>query len=287
MNQKQPILKIRNLRVSFPIYGGLFQRKISEFVAVDGIDLDLFSSEICSVVGESGSGKTTVGKAIMSLLHLGSSNATVTGSIEFMLGKKIINILNCSKKELNDVRSHCQMIFQDPFSSLNPRMIIRDIIQEPLDYHSTLSRTEKKDKVFWLLEKVGLSGEYAMRYPYEFSGGQRQRIGIARALALSPRILIADEPVSALDVSIQAQVLNLLLDLQNEFDLSILFIAHDLAVVQFISDRIAVMTKGNIVECAVSDKVFQNPQHIYTKTLLSAIPKPDPIGRDDRRQHRL
>ena len=175
-----------------------------------------------------------------------------------------------------------QMIFQDPFSSLNPRMIVKDIIKEPLDIHTSLSEEEKKNKIDWLLEKVGLSAEQSSRYPHEFSGGQRQRIGIARSLATEPKIIIADEPVSALDVSIQAQVINLMMDLQDEFNLTILFIAHDLSVVNHMCSDIGVMYLGEIVELNSTKKIFSNPQHQYTRTLLAAIPQPDPVGREDR-----
>ena len=179
------------------------------------------------------------------------------------------------------------MIFQDPYSSLNPRMLVKDIIQEPLDIHTNLSQKEKDEKVMWLLNKVGLSSEQASRYPHEFSGGQRQRIGIARSLATEPKIIIADEPVSALDVSIQAQVINLMMDLQEEFNLTILFIAHDLSVVKHISEDVAVMYLGELVEYNSIDNIFKNPQHDYTKTLLSAIPIPDPKGRDKRKLERI
>jgi len=178
------------------------------------------------------------------------------------------------------------MIFQDPFSSLNPRMLVKDIIQEPLDIHTTMSNQDKIDKVLWLLNKVGLSADQAMRYPHEFSGGQRQRIGIARSLATEPKIIIADEPVSALDVSIQAQVINLMMDLQEEFKLTILFIAHDLSVVKHISEQIAVMYLGEVVEHNTSKNIFENPQHDYTKTLLNAIPHPDPKDREKRKEER-
>tara|TARA_Y100000996_G_C22214023_1_gene516638 strand:- start:23 stop:619 length:597 start_codon:yes stop_codon:yes gene_type:complete len=195
--------------------------------------------------------------------------------------------MSLSKKELIEYRPKMQMIFQDPFSSLNPRMIVKDIIREPLDIHTSLSQIEKDEKVRWLLEKVGLSREQEMRYPHEFSGGQRQRIGIARALATEPKIIIADEPVSALDVSIQAQVINLMMDLQEEFNLTILFIAHDLSVVKHISSNIGVMYLGNLVESGNSDTIFMNPQHDYTKKLLKAIPVPDPKNREKRKKERL
>jgi len=184
-------------------------------------------------------------------------------------------------------RKHIQMIFQDPYSSLNPRMLVKDIIKESLDINSTLNETQKTDKVFWLLDKVGLSPEQSNRYPHEFSGGQRQRIGIARALATEPAIIIADEPVSALDVSIQAQIINLMMDLQHEFNLSIIFIAHDLSVVKHISDRVGVMNLGQLVEINVTNEIFDDPQHSYTKELLRAIPEPNPIGREERKAKRL
>jgi len=198
-----------------------------------------------------------------------------------------IDIMSLSKKELIKYRPQMQMIFQDPFSSLNPRMIVKDIIREPLDIHTTLSQNEKDEKVRWLLKKVGLSVEQEMRYPHEFSGGQRQRIGIARALATEPKIIIADEPVSALDVSIQAQVINLMMDLQEEFNLTILFIAHDLSVVKHISSNIGVMYLGNLVESGDSETIFSNPQHDYTKKLLKAIPVPNPKDRDKRKKERI
>ena len=198
-----------------------------------------------------------------------------------------VDILSLNREEILKYRSKIQMIFQDPFSSLNPRMIVKDIIQEPLDLHTSLSKSEKKEKIDWLLEKVGLSKEQANRYPHEFSGGQRQRIGIARALATEPEIIIADEPVSALDVSIQAQVINLMMDLQEEFNLTIIFIAHDLSVVKHISSHVAVMYLGEIVEYNEVDEIFNNPQHEYTKTLLTAIPLPNPKGRETRKKERL
>ena len=195
--------------------------------------------------------------------------------------------MSLSKKELINYRPKMQMIFQDPFSSLNPRMIVKDIIREPLDIHTSLTKNEKDEKVRWLLNKVGLSVEQEMRYPHEFSGGQRQRIGIARALATEPKIIIADEPVSALDVSIQAQVINLMMDLQKEFNLTILFIAHDLSVVKHISSDIGVMYLGNLVESGNSEEIFKNPQHDYTKKLLTSIPIPDPKNRAERKKQRL
>ena len=210
----------------------------------------------------------------------------VNGEIQFKYKNKFIDILSQSTEKTLELRPFIQMIFQDPFSSLNPRMLVKDIIQEPLDIHTNMSNNEKDEKVFWLLNKVGLSKEQAYRYPHEFSGGQRQRIGIARSLATEPKIIIADEPVSALDVSIQAQVINLMMDLQEEFNLTILFIAHDLSVVKHISEEVAVMYHGDLVEFNTIDEIFNNPQHSYTKSLLNAIPIPDPKGRDKRKQKR-
>jgi ABC-type oligopeptide transport system ATPase subunit len=199
---------------------------------------------------------------------------------------KQVDLLSLNKSSLQKYRPQIQMIFQDPYSSLNPRMIVQDIIKEPLDLHTKLSKKEKKEKVAWLLEKVGLSAEQGTRYPHEFSGGQRQRIGIARSIATEPKIIIADEPVSALDVSIQAQVINLLMDLQEEFKLTIIFIAHDLSVVKHISSNIGVMYLGEIVEYGEVDDIYNNPKHDYTKALLASIPIPDPNGREKRKINR-
>ena len=198
-----------------------------------------------------------------------------------------VDILDLKKVEMKRYRKHIQMIFQDPYSSLNPRMLVKDIVKESLDINSTLTENEKIEKVHWLLDKVGLSAEQSNRYPHEFSGGQRQRIGIARALATEPEIVIADEPVSALDVSIQAQIINLMMDLQKEFDLSIIFIAHDLSVVKHISDRVGVMNLGELVEINETGQIFSDPQHDYTKELLRAITEPDPFGREERKRKRF
>jgi ABC-type oligopeptide transport system ATPase subunit len=240
------------------------------------------------VVGESGSGKSTLGKAIINVLKLTAPDVRVNGNIIFNDGiNNETDILSLNRNEILKYRSKIQMIFQDPFSSLNPRMIVKDIIQEPLDLHTSLSKEEKNQKVEWLLEKVGLNKEQGTRYPHEFSGGQRQRIGIARALATEPEIIIADEPVSALDVSIQAQVINLMMDLQEEFNLTIIFIAHDLSVVKHISSHVAVMYLGEIVEFNEVNEIFNNPDHDYTKALLTSIPQPNPKGRDKRKKERL
>tara|TARA_Y100001970_G_scaffold163099_1_gene199363 strand:+ start:1182 stop:2048 length:867 start_codon:yes stop_codon:yes gene_type:complete len=282
-----PILKIRNLNVEYPLFGGILQREVSCVHAVKNLSIDIAEGETVGIVGESGSGKSTLGKAILNVLNLTAPDVRITGEVLLNENGNYIDIMSLSKKELIEYRPKMQMIFQDPFSSLNPRMIVKDIIREPLDIHTSLSQIEKDQKVRWLLEKVGLSREQEMRYPHEFSGGQRQRIGIARALATEPKIIIADEPVSALDVSIQAQVINLMMDLQEEFNLTILFIAHDLSVVKHISSNIGVMYLGNLVESGNSDTIFMNPQHDYTKKLLKAIPIPDPKNREKRKKERL
>ena len=282
------ILKIKNLNVEFPLFGGIFQREVASVHAVKNFSIDIKKGSTIGIVGESGSGKSTLGKAILNVLKLTAPDVRISGEILLNNNNNNeVDILSLSKQEMLEYRPQIQMIFQDPFSSLNPRMIVKDIIQEPLDIHTKLSQNEKTEKVAWLLEKVGLSSEQAFRYPHEFSGGQRQRIGIARALATEPKIIIADEPVSALDVSIQAQVINLMMDLQEEFNLTILFIAHDLSVVKHISTDIGVMYLGDLVEFGSNKEIFSNPKHDYTIKLLSAIPHPDPKGRDKRKQKRI
>ena len=287
MSKKNEILKINNLNVEFPLFGGIFQREVSHVHAVKNLSVNIEQGKTVGVVGESGSGKSTFGKAILNVLKLTAPDVRVSGEVWLKEGNDYIDILSLSKNELQAYRPKMQMIFQDPFSSLNPRMIVKDIIKEPLDIHTSLSTKDKTDKVNMLLEKVGLSKEQSTRYPHEFSGGQRQRIGIARALATEPKIVIADEPVSALDVSIQAQVINLMMDLQEEFNLTILFIAHDLSVVKHISEEIAVMYLGELVEFNSTSEIFNKPQHSYTKKLLKAIPIPDPKGRDKRKKERI
>ena len=287
MKINDAILKIKNLNVEFPLFGGIFQREVSAVHAVKNVSLDIPKGKTIGVVGESGSGKSTLGKAIINVLRLTAPDVRVSGSICLNENNNEIDILSLNREEILKYRSKIQMIFQDPFSSLNPRMIVRDIIQEPLDLHTSLTKIEKKEKIDWLLEKVGLNKEQANRYPHEFSGGQRQRIGIARALATEPEIIISDEPVSALDVSIKAKVINLMMDLQEEFNLTIIFIAHDLSVVKHISSHVAVMYLGEIVEYNEVDEIFNNPQHEYTKTLLTAIPQPNPKGREERKKERL
>jgi ABC-type oligopeptide transport system ATPase subunit len=286
MAKAKNILKIKNLNVEFPIFGGVLQREVSCVHAVKNFDLDIKEGKTIGIVGESGSGKSTLGKAILNVLKLTAPDVRINGEILFKYKNKFIDILTQDHEKTLKLRPFIQMIFQDPFSSLNPRMLVKDIIKEPLDIHTSLSYKEREEKVYWLLNKVGLSKEQATRYPHEFSGGQRQRIGIARSLATEPKIIIADEPVSALDVSIQAQVINLMMDLQEEFNLTILFIAHDLSVVKHISTEIAVMYLGELVEFNNIDSIFNDPQHDYTKSLLNAIPIPRPEGREKRKKQR-
>jgi oligopeptide/dipeptide ABC transporter ATP-binding protein len=252
----ETLLTVNDLKVHFPIKKGVFSRTAGYVYAVDGVSLTLKKGETLGIVGESGCGKTTAGMAILHLLK------PTSGKIVYQ-GKDISQISHMSKTELMALKKEIQIIFQDPYSSLNPRMTLRRIIRDPMKLHGMYKNRELDERVDYLMGTVGLSPEQGNRYPHEFSGGQRQRIGIARALSLNPKIIIADEPVSALDVSIQAQIINLMIDLQKEFDLSFIFIAHDLAVVEHTCDRIAVMYLGN-------------PKHPYTRALLSAIPVPDP-----------
>ena len=284
---EKQILKVKDLVVDFPIFGGIMQRQIDSVHAVKKVSFDLIKGETLGIVGESGSGKSTLGNAILNVLNLTAPDVQIDGKIFLNINDHSVDILNLKKDEMKRYRKHIQMIFQDPYSSLNPRMLVKDIVKESLDINSTLTENEKIEKVHWLLDKVGLSAEQSNRYPHEFSGGQRQRIGIARALATEPEIVIADEPVSALDVSIQAQIINLMMDLQKEFDLSIIFIAHDLSVVKHISDRVGVMNLGELVEINETGQIFSDPQHDYTKELLRAIPEPDPFGREERKRKRL
>ena len=286
MDNKKPILSIKELNVNFPVFGGILNRKVSAVHAVKDLSLDIQRGKTIGIVGESGSGKSTLGKAILNVLPITAPDVEVTGQIFLDNESERVDLLSLDKNEIKKYRPNIQMIFQDPYSSLNPRMIVHDIIKEPMDISTSLSGTEKDEKVSWLMNKVGLNSEQATRYPHEFSGGQRQRIGIARSLATDPSIIIADEPVSALDVSIQAQVINLLMDLQEEFNLTILFIAHDLSVVQHISTDIAVMYLGEAVEYDTTENIFSNPQHEYTKTLLASIPIASPKGREERKVKR-
>ncbi len=286
MSDKDLLLKVEDLHVHFPIHGGLMLRKVAEVRAVDGISFELKKGETLGLVGESGCGKTTVGRAIVNVLRSGSPDVEISGKLLFNSDKGWVDLAHLKRREMRPYRKDIQMIFQDPFSSLNPRMLVKDIIGEPLEITNPgIKAAEVTERVHWLLEKVGLSGEQALRYPHEFSGGQRQRIGIARSLATNPKLIVADEPVSALDVSIQAQVINLLQDLQEEFDLTFIFIAHDLSVVEHLSDRIAVMYLGSMVELGEAQQVYRKPTHPYSRALLDAVPLPDPtrVKTKDRR----
>jgi peptide/nickel transport system ATP-binding protein/oligopeptide transport system ATP-binding protein len=278
-----PILEVKDLDVRFPVFGGLLLRRQGEVHAVKAVSFALNKGETLGLVGESGSGKTTVGRAIINILRAMTYSVEITGEVLYHHANGTVNLAPLSKREMRPYRADIQMIFQDPYSSLNPRMSVGQIVEEPLKIHTNQSPGERRARVVWLMRRVGLSTEYVHRYPHEFSGGQRQRIGIARALASNPKIVIADEPVSALDVSIQAQVVNLMQDLQEEFGLSYIFIAHDLSVVRHISSRIAVMYKGEIVEIGEAENIYQNPQHPYSRTLLAAVPRPDP-SQSRRRQ---
>ncbi|NQU06816.1 MAG: ATP-binding cassette domain-containing protein [Calditrichaeota bacterium] len=283
MAKGEKIVQVKDLKVRFPIFGGLFLGKLAEVKAVDGITFDLFEGETLGLVGESGCGKTTVGRAMINILYFTASDVIIEGEIQLRTKKGDVDVTKLkSKRAMRPYRSEIQMIFQDPFASLNPRLTVAKIVEEPLLIHTKMNNAERLERVGWLLDKVGLNPEQSERYPHEFSGGQRQRIGIARALATNPDIIIADEPVSALDVSIQAQVINLLQDLQDELGLTFLFIAHDLSVVEHISQRIAVMYLGNLMEIGPADLIYNEPLHPYPKALLSAVPIPDPKGAKDR-----
>jgi oligopeptide/dipeptide ABC transporter ATP-binding protein len=259
------LLTVRDLKVYFPVKKGLMSRTVGRVKAVDGVSFHLDKGETLGIVGESGCGKTTTGQAVMMLAP------PTSGEVEFK-GRPIVGLC---KAELRALRREMQVIFQDPYSSLNPRLTVNSILSDPLEVHG-VHPSERAARIAFLLEKVGLSAEQGRRYPHEFSGGQRQRIGIARALALNPQLIIADEPVSALDVSIQAQIINLLTDLQAEFDLSYIVIAHDLAVVEHLCDRVAVMYLGKIAESGTYGDIYEDPRHPYTQALLSAVPVPDP-----------
>ena len=283
MSQNNKLVDVSGLHVHFPVFGGVFSKKVASVKAVDGISFSISKNQTVGMVGESGCGKTTVGRAMINILHHVAPDVEIRGEINYQLDNEVIDFTKLDPKKMQKFRSKVQMIFQDPYASLNPRMTVAQIISEPLQIHTAMKNNEMQERVGWLLEKVGLRPEQAQRFPHEFSGGQRQRVGIARALATNPDLIICDEPVSALDVSIQAQVINLMMDLQNEFNLSYLFIAHDLSVVEHISDKIVVMYLGNIVEMGDSVDVYFHPKHPYSRALLSAVPVPDPSQKNKSR----
>ncbi|MET3939121.1 peptide/nickel transport system ATP-binding protein [Paenibacillus sp. PvP094] len=264
------LLEVEGLKIHFPIRGGLIKREIGSIKAVDDVSFSIEQGQTYGLVGESGSGKTTTGRAVIGLNHVTA-------------GRILFNGKDLTKERRKDrqLQRDVQMIFQDPYSSLNPKKRVIDIIAEPLRNYERLTATEEKRQVRDLLEKVGLSPESVYKYPHEFSGGQRQRIGIARAIALKPKLIIADEPVSALDVSVQAQVLNFMQEIQKELNLTYLFISHDLGIIRHMCDQIGIMYKGRYVEQGTTDDIFENPQHIYTKRLIAAIPDMDPTKRDE------
>ncbi|MBA4493689.1 ABC transporter ATP-binding protein [Paenactinomyces guangxiensis] len=272
MSQTTPLLEVRNLKKSFPIRGGIFGRKLGEIKAVDDVSFTVKNGETLGIVGESGCGKSTTGRTILRLYE------PTGGEVKFE-GRSLLRL---GTEEMRQARRELQMIFQDPFASLNPRQKVADILEEPLIVHKMGDDRERKEQVQELLRVVGLDKMHAGRYPHQFSGGQRQRIGIARALSTKPKLIVADEPVSALDVSIQSQVLNLMADLQEQFELAYLFIAHDLSVVKHISDRVGVMYLGQMVELADREDLYRNPLHPYTQALMSAVPIPDPEVKKER-----
>lgn len=269
-----PLIRVRDLVMHFPIYAGLLRRRRGEVRAVDGISFDIHAGETLGLVGESGCGKSTVGRAMLRLYEPTAGRVELDGT----------DILAQPPRALRALRPHMQMVFQDPQASLNPRMTVAQIIAEPLDEHSPLSDAEKTARVYELMDAVGLNRAFAGRFPHEFSGGQRQRIGIARALALNPRFIVCDEPIAALDVSIQAQVVNLLSDLQRKFGIAFLFISHDLSMVRHIADRVAVMYLGRIVELSPRDALYSQPLHPYAEALLSAVPVADPVREGARKR---
>lgn len=273
------LLAVKDLKKYFPIQKGVFQRTVGYVKAVDGISFDVQRGETLGLVGESGCGKTTAGRCLLQLLPPTSGR--------FLFGEEQVDLATLTPREMRPFRRRIQMIFQDPHASLNPRMTVGDIVGEPMRVNQMEKGSALQDRIVALLESVGLGARDMRRYPHAFSGGQRQRIGIARALALHPELIIADEPVSALDVSVQAQILNLLVELREQFNFSYIFIAHDLSVVEHISDRVAVMYLGKIVEISDSETLYRSPQHPYTEALISAVPMPDPDAQRKREHIRL
>jgi oligopeptide transport system ATP-binding protein len=274
MNNKDTLLQVDDLKMHFPIYRGVFQRQVGAVRAVDGVSFDVKRGETLGLVGESGCGKSTTGRTILQLYKPTSGTVTFDGT----------DLVHLKGEQMRQMRRKMQMIFQDPYASLNPRMTVAQLVGEPLMVHNVATGAEINQRVEHLLEIVNLNPAFASRYPHEFSGGQRQRIGVARALALQPSFIICDEPISALDVSIQAQVVNLLEELQEQFNLTYLFIAHDLSMVRHISDRVAVMYLGIIVELAPRSELYTQPLHPYTQALLSAVPIPDPVADAKRKR---
>ena len=268
------LVEVRGLKMWFPIRRGLLQRHVGDVKAVDGISFDVYQGETLGLVGESGCGKSTTGRSILQLYRPTAGEVYFTGQ----------DLTKLKGENLRQMRRQMQMIFQDPYASLNPRMTVGSIVAEPMEVHNIGTKAERLERVRELLKVVGLNPYFINRYPHEFSGGQRQRIGVARALAVNPSFIVCDEPISALDVSIQAQVINLLEDLQEQFGLTYLFIAHDLSVVRHISDRIAVMYLGKVMELADRDELYRNPMHPYSQALLSAVPIPDPVIEEKRKR---
>ena len=273
-NTHQKLVEVRGLKMWFPIMRGILQKHVADVKAVDGLNFDVFQGETLGLVGESGCGKSTTGRAILQLYKPTAGAVLFEGA----------DLVALKGEDLRKMRRRMQMIFQDPYASLNPRMTVGSIVAEPLEVHNIGTKAERVERVRELLKVVGLNPYFINRYPHEFSGGQRQRIGVARALAVNPAFIVCDEPISALDVSIQAQVINLLEDLQEQFGLTYLFIAHDLSVVRHISDRIAVMYLGKIMELADREELYRNPMHPYTQALLSAVPIPDPVIEEKRQR---
>ena len=274
-SQDQPLVQVRHLKMYFPVHAGILRREIAQIKAVDDISFDIYTGETLGLVGESGCGKSTAGRSIIRLYDITEGSIIIDGH----------EIATISQEALRPFRPTMQMIFQDPQASLNPRMTVGSIIGEPLQEHRDLTSRDRNERVYELMDAVGLNRNFANRYPHEFSGGQRQRIGIARALALNPKLIVCDEPIAALDVSIQAQVVNLLEELQDRLGLTYLFISHDLSMVRHIADRVAVMYLGRIVELAPRDALYAEPLHPYAEALLSAVPEPDP--REETRRQRI